>query len=440
MMSAVTSVRRSEWPILLLGAGYFFLLLASYYILRPLRETVGVSGDSRRLALLFSGTLAVMLAIAPLFGWLVNRFARERLIPIVNRAFALQLLLFAWFWSRQDEPPVWLAAAFFIWVSVFNVFVVSVFWSFMTEVHTLEESKRTFGMIAVGGTLGGIFGGWITYTWVAELQHANLLLVSVVLLEVATWCMLGIARRRSAQVSTQVRGQIRTQSARPEDAEAGGIWNGLTLLRHSAFLRGAALHVLLATSIGTMLYMQQAQLVREATPDKLERTALFARIDMWTNGASLLVQIFLTSAVIRRLGIRFALLAQPVTALIALGLLALHPVLPVLIPIQVTLRGLQHALTRPAREMLFTEVGREARYKSKNFLDTFAYRLGDQLGVWSFDALFKALALPLGLISACAAPLGLAWCAVSAWLGREHSRRTAAAQPMQPRESERADR
>ena len=432
MLSAVTSVRRREWPILLLGAGYFFLLLASYYILRPLRETEGTSGDSRRLALLFSGTLAVMLAIAPLFGWLVNRFARERLIPIVNRAFALQLLLFAWLWSRQDEPPAWLAAAFFIWVSVFNVFVVSVFWSFMTEVHTLEESKRTFGMIAVGGTLGGIFGGWITHTWVAELKHANLLLVSVALLEGATWCMLAIAQRKPAPA--------RASSPRPEDEEAGGIWNGLMLLRRSPFLRGAALHVLLATAIGTILYMQQAQLVREAAPDKLERTALFARIDMWTNGATLLVQLFLTSAVIRRLGIRFALLAQPVAAVAALGLLALHPVLPVLIAIQVTLRGLQHALTRPAREMLFTEVGREARYKSKNFLDTFAYRLGDQLGVWSFDALFKALALPLSLISACAAPLGLAWCAVSAWLGREHRRRTADAQPLHTRESSRADR
>jgi AAA family ATP:ADP antiporter len=417
MISGIAKTWRTELPVLLMGAGYFFLLLASYYILRPLRETEGTSGDSLRLAMLFTGTMFAMLAIAPLFGWLVNRYPRERFIPFANRAFAVQMLVFCALWRSHAELPAWLSATFFIWVSVFNVFVVSVFWSFMTETHTLEESKRRFGLIAVGGTLGGIAGGWITKQWVAEIGQANLLLVSAVLLEGATWCMLGIARLRPARPRTAL-------PTRTEDAETGGVWNGLILLTRSPFLRGIGLLVLLSSAIGTILYMQQAQLVREAAPDKLERAALFARIDMWTNTATLFVQIFLTGTIIQRLGIGFALLAQPVAACVALAVLALHPVLPVLIVLQIMLRGLQHALARPAREMLFTSVGREARYKTKNFVDTFGFRTGDQVGVWGFDALFRMLALPLGVVSACAAPLGLAWLAVAAWLGREVRRRS----------------
>lgn len=416
-LAKFSGIRRQDLPIALASAGYFFLLLASYYILRPLRETEGTNGDSLRLAWLFTGTMLAMVALAPLFSWLVNRFPRERFIPLANRAFAVQMLGFYALWRIESDLPAWLSGAFFIWVSVFNVFVVSVFWSFMAEVHTLEDSKRLFGPIAVGGTLGAIVGGGITKLLVGELGQANLLLVSVLLLELATQCMAWIARRRPPHA-------VHIARERPEAAETGGLWNGIALILRSRFLAMIAFNVLLASTIGTILYMEQAQLVRAAAPDKVERTALFATIDIWTNAATLLVQLFVTGAVIRRLGIGVALLAQPVCAVLALIGMAVAPVLGVLIAAQVVLRTLQHALSRPSREMLFTEVGREARYKTKNFVDTFCYRLGDQAGVWGFNGLFGALSLPLGTIAWCAAPLAGLWCLVAGWLGREQRRRS----------------
>lgn len=412
-------IKKGEIALTLLSAAYFFFLLTSYYILRPLREAEGAGGDSTRLAWLFTGTCVTMIALQPLYGWVVSRWSRRVFIPWVYRFFGLNLLAFFVAWKLQGETKsLVLSNVFFVWVSVFNLFVVAVFWSFMADVFREEQAKRLFAVIAVGGSIGAIAGAQITRAFVGWFGNVNMLLVSLVLLEVATQCMLAIARIRGPQAASVPVAAAGT----PEAEETGDVWNGLRLVVRSPFLRLVALHFFLASSIGTVLYFEQNQLVRAAYPDKAARTELFATIDIWTNTSTLLVQLFVTGALVRRMGIGFALLLQPAAAVVALVAMAISPTLGVLIAAQIALRTFQHATTRPSREMIFTVVGREVKYKSKSFVDTFVYRFGDQLGSWGFAGLAEKAGMALGAIAWVTVPVTVAWCAVAALLGRAQKR------------------
>lgn len=417
----IVDVRRGEGVVLLLAFAYFFFLLASYYVLRPIREQVGAGHDSTGLRNLFLGTLVGMIVTNPIYGWLVSRWPRRVFIPWVYRFFALNLLAFFLLWMLHPEEeggPI--SNAFFVWVSIFNVFVVSVFWSFLADVFGLEASKRLFGCIAAGGSLGAVVGGSITRLLVEALGPINLMLVSLVLLEMATQCMLGIVRARKMPDERPSR-LPEGLGVAPEQAQTGNAWNGFVLVVRSPYLMLIAAHFLVASGIGTVLYFEQSQLVRAASPDAADRTRIFASIDVWTNAATLAAQALLTAQVVRRAGIGVALILQPIAAVLALAGMALSPTLGVLIAAQMTLRTLQHATTRPAREMLFTVLGREVKYKSKSFVDTFVYRLGDQLGSWGFDAL-KVAGLSLGAIAWVTVPLTLAWCGIAAGLGKMQKR------------------
>ena len=417
----LVDVRRGEGIVLLLAFAYFFFLLASYYVLRPIREQVGSGHDSTGLRNLFFGTLVGMIVTNPVYGWLVSRWPRRVFIPWVYRFFAFNLLVFFLLWKVYPEEkggPI--SNAFFVWLSIYNVFVVSVFWSFLADVFGLEASKRLFGCIAAGGSLGAIAGGAITHQLVEILGTMNLMLVSLVLLEVATQCMLAIVRARKMPDERPSRLAERAGVA-PEQAQTGNAWNGFVLVARSPYLMLIAAHFLVASGIGTVLYFEQSQLVKAASPDAAERTRIFASIDVWTNVATLATQALLTAQVVRRLGIGVALILQPIAAVLALVGMAISPTLGVLIAAQMTLRTFQHATTRPAREMLFTVLGREVKYKSKSFVDTFIYRLGDQLGSWGFDAL-KVAGLSLGAIAWVTVPLTLAWCGIAAGLGRMQKR------------------
>jgi AAA family ATP:ADP antiporter len=409
-------VRPGELWALVLSFAYFFFILAGYFILRPLREVVGSSHNSRELAVLFTFTLIAMVVANPVYGWIVSRWPRRVFIPWVYRFFGLNLLVFFVLWKLHPEAqPGPVSRCFFVWVSVFNLFIVSVFWSFMADLFGLEPSKRLFGCIAAGGSLGGIAGPMITKLLVGVLGTAGLLLVSLAFLELATQCVYALIRLRRFRDDAPVR-TSGERGASLETAESGDLWNGLRLVVFSPYLLLIAAHFLVASGIGTSLYFEQSQLVAAASPDKVERTRIFATFDTWTNIATLTAQILLTKIVVKRLGIRFALILQPAFAVLSLVAMAVSPTLGVLFAATVLLRSLQHSLTRPAREMLFTVLGREVKYKAKSFVDTFVYRLGDQLGAWGFDGL-KGLGLSLGSIAWATVPLTVVWCGVAAALG-----------------------
>lgn len=390
---------------------YFFLLLASYYILRPLRDEMGIAGGLSKLPWVFTATFLAMLVAVPLFGFITTRLPRRRFLPLVYGFFILNLLLFyAAFQVEAWRAPT--ARVFFVWVSVFNLFVISVFWSFMVDLFSGTQGKRLFGLIAAGGTAGAITGPLLTALLAAPLGPVNLLPVSAVLLSGTVLCIARLghwADRTSGSAAMQAREPL-----------GGSMLAGLTLIVRSPYLLGVALFMLLFTTLATFVYFEQAHIVAQSFADSAGRTRFFALLDLAVNTLTVLTQLLVTSRLLTRFGVARTLALMPVVSAIGFTLLALTPVLAVLAGFQVLRRAGEYAITRPAREMLYTVVDRETKYKAKNALDTLVYRGGDALAGWLFTGL-KALGAGITVIAWIAVPLALAWTAVALWLGKRQA-------------------
>lgn len=425
VLRRLIDVRPAESRALAWAWLYLFALFLAYYVLRPIRDELGVAGGVRHLPWLFSGTLLAMLTVNPLFCWAVKRWPRERFIALTYRFFMVNLAGFMALLALTDpEQRVWIGRAFFIWVSVFNLFVVSVFWSFIVDVFDAGQGRRLFGFLAAGATLGGLAGSALTSGLVERLGQHGMLLASVALLEVAVF-----ASRRLGGVCEGFR-HART-AGDPDRPVGGGVWTGLTHTFRSPYLLGIAGFMLLYTVTSTFLYFQQASLAELHFPERAARTVFFARVDFWVNTLTLLCQLLLTGRMLGRLGVVLTLGLLPLVSAVGFGALALAPTVAVFVVVQVARRVGNFAFARPAREVLYTAVSREDRYKAKNFLDTVVYRGGDQVASWSYAGL---LALGLGLtgIALVAVPLSAAWLGLSVWLGRRQTRmetREAAANP-----------
>jgi AAA family ATP:ADP antiporter len=422
--------RPGERAALLWAFAYFFCLLCGYYILRPLRDEMGIAGGVRQLPWLFSGTFVAMLAAVPLFSALVARFPRRRFIPYTYRFFVANLLIFFALFQLWEGTP-WVARTFFIWTSVFNLFVISVFWSFMADLFGNEQGKRLFGFIAAGGTAGALAGPSLTAGLAGVLGPEKLLLVSALFLEGAVLCVGRLNRWAAARpvgepratpadyggASPSPRAEGAPATAQGDAVIGGGILAGFTRVARSGYLCGIAGFVLLFTTTSTFLYLEQAQIVAESSDDPARRTAIFAAIDLLVNVLTLFIQTTLTGRVIRRFGVAAALTVVP--AITAAGFLALAfaPALLVLAPFQGLRRAADYAISRPAREILFTVVPREDKYKSKNFLDTVVYRGGDAASGWLYAGL-GALGLGLPALAFVAVPLAALWGLAGFWLGR----------------------
>ena len=388
----------------------FFCLLCGYYVLRPLRDEMGVQGGVENLPWLFSATFAVMLAVVPVFGFAASRLPRRRLVPWTYLFFIANVLGFYGLFSSGVAPPA-VARAFFVWVSVFNLFVVSLFWSLMTDVFRPGQAARLFGFISAGGSCGALAGPALTALLAAPLGTANLLLVSCGFLGAALVCAQALAR-----------GPAREPGARsPADSIGGTTWSGVAGILRSPYLLGIVAYVLLYTVLFGFAYLELARLVAAAYQEPAQRTALFARVDLAVNALTLLGQLFLVSRLVEKLGVGVALALLPALGLAGFAVIGLAPVLAVLIAFQVLRRAADYAIARPAREMLFTVLTREEKYKSKNFIDTVVFRGGDAASGWVYAAL-KSAGLGLAGLAAAALPAGVLWLALGLWLGRQHAR------------------
>lgn len=410
-----------EIPALLWSFIYFFCLLSSYYILRPLRDEMGIEGGVDQLQWMFSGTFIAMLLAVPLFGWVSARLPRERLLIFVYGFFILNILLF-FISFRFAEEPVYVARAFFIWISVFNLFVVSVFWSFMADLFSSAQAARLFGFIAAGGSTGAIVGPLITASFATSFGPVNLLLVSAVFLGIAMLCIQRLSRWADAAGSLAA-----TQTSVPapqgdaQQALGGGIFAGIRAVLSSWYLVGICLFIWLYTTLATFLYFTQAHFVSLAYDDPAQRTALFAWIDLAVNALTLLVQLAMTGRIIHAIGLSRTLALVPAFLLVGFFTLGMMPVLPILIGIQVLRRSGNYALARPAREVLFTVVDREAKYKAKNFIDTVIYRGGDAISGWVYVAL-QGLGLSISGIAYAALPVALLWLVTGFKLGLQQQK------------------
>lgn len=413
-----------EGRALLWSFSYFFALLCSYYIIRPMRDEMGILGGVENLQWLFTGTLLAMTAAIPLFGWISSRFPRRRFLPYVYLFFISMLVLF-YFLLEEQSAQVHVARAFFIFASVFNLFVVSVFWSFMADLYSNAQARRLFGFIAAGGTVGALTGPALTVLLVQPVGTQNLLLVSAAFL---LWTIVCIAKLSAWSVTNvtirneEAEDEGEEQVSRPRDELiGGGIWSGITMVLRSPYLLGICLLMLLFTTLATFLYFMQAQIIRDAFADSAQRTAVFASIDLAVNALTLVTQIFLTSRLIKWFGLAVALAIIPVLLAIGFIVLGISPVLGVLLVVQVIRRAGNYAVMRPAREMLYVVLSREEKYKAKNFIDTVVYRTGDAISAWVYAGM-RSVGMSLSTIALIAVPLALVWAWVAFGLGRQQTK------------------
>ncbi len=406
-LRAALDLRPGEGAAVAWAALTFFAILAGYFVLRPVRDALVLDGDPAFIPWLFTATFIVMIAVAPPWGALVARLPRGRFVPLVYRAFALQLLAFALLVERE-VAPVAVGRVFYVWLSVFNLFVVSVFWSLCADLARPEQGRRLFGPIAAGGTAGALAGPALTRVLVEHVEPAALLVLGALTLEAAVWSARALdraARRLSSAASA---------APAVEDAPVGGhALGGFAGVARSPYLLGIAAYALCAACLATFVYLRQAEIVKAALPDRAARTAFFAEVELWTGAATILVQGLLTARLLRWLGAGVVLAILPVAQ--GAGALALgaSPTLGVATAVSAGSRAATHALSRPARELLFTAVSREDKYKAKNLIDTLVYRFGDFASAW----LFRGLAVAGIAAAAIAVPLAAAWVALALALG-----------------------
>lgn len=409
--SRIVDVKPAEVRALWLGFAFHFLILTGYYITKPIRDSIGAS-SMEALPWMFTATLVAMLIANTAFAAVVARMSRRKFVPL---AYGFFIVVFGLFFiamrSRPAPEQVWIGRGFFVWVSVFNLFNTAVFWAFMTDLFTVEQGKRLYGFIAVGGTLGAILGAYITKHYVRDIGTANLLIIAAVMFFLAG----SLVRFFPGGFTNQGK-----PAAKHEEPIGGSVWSGLTHIFHSPYLLGLAGSMLLYTTTSTWAYFQQSELAGGVLKTGTARTEFFGNLEIWVNSLTVLVQIFLTGRLLKWFGVGFTLFALPFLSMIGFGAMGVAASLAMLAVFQVTRRAAAYALMRPSRELLFTVLKREDKYKVKSITDTLGYRTGDQIGAWSYSGL-QALGLNLSSISLVAVPVVAGWCVLSLWLGRKQA-------------------
>jgi len=426
ILGRAVDVRPAERRALVLGFAYFFALLASYYLLRPIREEMGIRSGVGSLQWNFTATFAALLVAVPVYSALFARVPRARAVPAVYRFFLLNLVAF-WALFRLGVSPVAVARAFYVWLSVFNLLVVSVFWSFMADLFSAEQGKRLFGFVAAGGSLGAILGSATAGLLVGPIGIAGIVALSAALLELSARSAVALARwaHRRPDAPDAPEGSpaaaVAVATRHDERPVGGTVLSGVTAVIRSPYLLALAAQMLLFTLGSTFLYFQQARMVAEAIPDSARRTALFAAVDFAVNVSAFALQSLATGRLAAAFGLGPALTAVPVLTGAGLAALAAVPSIWVLAPLQAVRRVGHYALERPARDVLFTVVPREEKYKSKGFIDTVVYRGGDLLAAWTY-ALLAGMGLGPRALALSAVPATALSLSVALWLARRERR------------------
>ncbi len=417
LFGKVLGPENHEYVAVAWSFAYFFCVLSSYYILRPIREAMAVGSGPDTIPYLFMGTFAAMMVATPIFGWVTSRYPRRTFLPWVNLFFVSNILIF-WFLFSQylddGNDHIWLGRAFFVWLSVFNLFVVSVFWSFMADIYTREQGRRLFGFITAGGSIGALIGAAATSAVVVEIGFQNLFPIAAALLVLPVLCIHQlrhwVAHEHTADTDDTVK------SSEPL---GGGSLSGITHIFGSNYFLGIVACSIIASLLGTALYIFAAQMVQESISGANARTEFFSNINFWTNLFALLGQMFVVKQIVMRFGIGRSLALQPIVSVGGFILLAIDPVLGVVALLTIARRALGFSFSKPTTDMLYSVATREEKYKTKNFIETAVYRFGDIIGAWSVKIL---MALGVAGVSVAMLPFALIWFVVALWLGRDYKR------------------
>ncbi|HJS21601.1 MAG TPA: MFS transporter [Steroidobacteraceae bacterium] len=394
----------------------FFCVLCGYFMLRPVRETIGTVLGEGEVENLFAMTFFASVAVIPLYGFACARLPRAVVLASVYAIFGVSLLVLAGL-MNADPDNVYAARFFYVWISVFNLFVVSVFWTLMVDRSTSQQAKRLFGVIAAGGTIGGLVAPLATDALIEPIGRTGVLIVSASLFGAAILCQVILLRLwRQSDAGADQAAQTRPMGGNP--------FAGITKVIRSPYLLGFCGFVLLLSAATTFLYFEQLRLVTEAFPDEDDRTQVFARIDFVVQALTLITQLLFTSRIATRLGVAVLLASVPIAMVGGFLTLAVVSNFWVLAVVMVVRRAGEYALTRPGREILFTSVDTETKYKAKNLIDVVVYRGGDALSAWLRKGL-KASGMSFSAIALVGAGIALAWALIGLWLARRHESRPA---------------
>lgn len=438
LLKRIINVNDAEIPGVLWSTAYGFCVLCSYYAIRPIRDTTTTLLTDQDFTVLLLWTLAVMLVATPLFGWLVSRFPRRSFLPVCHRFFACSFVaFFVMLLPGTLAQNIRTAGALSVWISVFSLFNVSIFWAFMADLWESGQGKRLFGFIGVGGTLGGIAGSSLAAWCVTLIPPAWLLLVAVLFLEAAVLCVRRLSALFHVDETIDSNTILRVADDQPSKSRGPGLLSGdgalggfLEIVR-SRYLLLICGYMVLFTITSTLLYVEQRRIVAAHFPTEAAKTGALAHIDLWTNTVTAIVQILLAGRIIKFLGIGGALALLPLLTAAGFAALAETRLFVVLMVVQVLRRSADYALVRPAREVLFTVLPREQKYKAKNLIDTVIYRGGDALGAWMSTEISGHGTGPR-VLAVIAAPLTLVWGLVGLSLGRAQSRRAATTTNAEP--------
>jgi ATP:ADP antiporter, AAA family len=439
----VVSVQPHEVGGLLASFLTVFCMFTGYSVLRPVRETMGITQGVANIPYLFWATFVGMLLVQPIYGWLTSRYRRTTFLPWVYLFFALNLVGF-WVWFEVQADHTWIARAYYVWLSVFNLFVVAVFWSLMADVFTREQAGRMFAFIAAGISTGGLVGPLLTTQLAERIGTINLLLVAVVMLGLSIAFMLRVIawQRRYGETGgavpavaiagaplpvsgAAVAGAGASATTRREDVDrplGGSAWAGFRQVVSSPYLVLIALFVFLLTWVSTFLYLEQAALVEKTFASRDARTEFFGRIDFWVQALSLLLQTLVFSRLFKRFGFSLLLLSMPVLMTLGYAAFALAPTFAVFVVVMMIRRIGEYGITRPCRDMLWTIVPREEKYKAKSLVDTFVYRGGDAISASLHKLLTTVGGLGTSGIAWFGAGTAIVWAAVAFALARRNAR------------------
>ncbi len=418
LLQKLFNIRQDEVAPTLASAAFFFCVLTALMVLRPAREALGMQRGLDAVRWLFIGTAVVTLAVNPVFGLLVSRMRRLPFIAATYGFFAASLMVFYGLLTLAPEAVGDVSGmVFYVWFSVFNFFSTMVFWALMADRFTFEQSKRFFGVVAVGGTLGAMFGPWLAQKLAQPFGTPSLLLVAVTFLLLAIGAAWLVTRLQPAATGRPV-------AAVDEAVIGGSAWSGFRASLTSPYLLGISGYVLILAVVTTFIYFTRLAMVAAVGTDLDTRTTVFAQIDLATQASTLVLQLVVTGHLMRRLGVPLTLALLPIVVAIGFAGLSAVGTLAALVVFDAIFRAVQRAIMRPSRETLFTVVSREEKYKAKAFIDTFVYRSGDVAGAWT-EGLLGRLGMGLVALTSLAIPMAVVWGVLGVWLGREQARRAA---------------
>ena len=446
-LARVLRINRSELPPVFLSALYFFCLLCGYFFLRPVREAMGISRGMSDLRWLFVVTSITSLLAVLAFGGIVARMNRRRFIPIAYLFIITCLLVFAGLLITDiaagggligsDTETVisrLIGYTFYVWLSVINLFVTSVFWAFMVDIFNVEQCKRIFPFIGIGGTLGAISGGWATSVISGMTESAylpvGLMLIGATFFGLAILIVLMLDRLAiRSSLSRLTMEQVKNQKEETEKI-GGTFWDGMRAIATSPYILGIGVYIILMAISNTMIYFTQASIILNNTDTLSQRVAGFAQFDMLAQMATLFTQIFITTHLIKKIGVGWTLAILPAVTMIGFAVLSIWTLYGVMAIFQAIHRATRYAVSRPARETLFSVVSTSEKYKAKPIVDVFLYRGGDVVGA-GVDGLFAVLGLSLTAVATATVPLASVWGLLSLRLSRaQYARSQATEKPL----------